>query len=157
HFLRETVVPDLLEHGEGVAAGGAGFLDGVTIAGLAVGQERAAAQQIGAGESGGAVDLAAVVHAARLGPAVFRQRHPSPFVLDDAPAMIFAARLVAVDVRAEMGLHAPHGRFAEEPAGVLDGMAAHVEQDAATRALDIPEPRLMRSEMLLALLDQKDV
>src|SRR5579884_3026838 len=69
-FLRETVVPDLLEHREGVALRRSGFLDGVSVTGLAVSQQRAAAQQVGARETAGAVDFAAVVHAAGLGPAI---------------------------------------------------------------------------------------
>src|SRR5262249_51715557 len=121
HLLGEAVVPDLLEHGKRVALGRAGLFDGVAVALLAVGQERAAAEEIGAGEAGGAVNLAAVVDAARLGPAILRNADLPAFVLDDADAVIFALRLGGVNVGAEVGRHALDARLAEDPAGVFDG------------------------------------
>src|SRR5579875_611391 len=69
-FLGKTIVPNFLEHREGVALRRGGLLDGVSIARLAVGQQSAAAQQVGARETAGAVDFAAVVHTAGLGPAI---------------------------------------------------------------------------------------
>src|SRR6202044_1048549 len=43
---------------------------------------------------------------------------------------------------------------AEKPIGEGDTMAAQIEQCPATRALYIPEPLRMRTEVLLALLNQ---
>src|SRR5579871_1004010 len=83
-LLRETVVPDFLEHGEGVAFRRGGFFDGVAVAGFTVCQERTAAQQVGARETAGAVNLTAIIDAALLGPAVFRQTNLAAFVFDQA-------------------------------------------------------------------------
>src|SRR5262249_35618098 len=81
-LLGEAVVPDLLEHGEREALRRRRLLDGVAVARLAVGQERAAAQQVGAGEAARAVDFAAVIDAALLGPAVLGQADLPALVLD---------------------------------------------------------------------------
>src|SRR5687768_1902144 len=68
HLLREAVVPELLEGGEGPAGGQPRLLDRVPVTGLGVGSERAAANEVGAGVPHRAVDLGLVVHAAALGP-----------------------------------------------------------------------------------------
>jgi hypothetical protein len=71
--------------------------------------------------------------------------------------VVLAARLVAVDEDAEVRRNALDRRLAEHPAGVFDGVAAHVQKDAAARTVDVPEPRHVRPEMLFALLDQEDI
>ena len=45
----------------------------------------------------------------------------------------------------------------EEPAAERDAVAAHVHEDAAARARDVPEPVGVRPEVLLALLDEVDL
>jgi len=155
HLLRETVVPDFLEHGEGVALGGRGFFDRIAVAGLAVGQQGAATEQVGAGEAVGTVDFALVVDAAVLGPTVLGQTDAPAFVLYDAEAMVFAPGLVGVYVGPHLRIDALDRRLAEDPAGELDAVAAHVEQDAAARAVYIPEPGHVWSGMLFALFDQE--
>src|SRR5512142_1830448 len=69
HLLREAVVPDLLEHRECVSLCLAGFLDGIAVARLAIREQRAAAEQVGARMALLAIDLAAVVDASALRPA----------------------------------------------------------------------------------------
>src|SRR5581483_6101250 len=96
--LRKAIVPVLLEHGEGPPAGVRRLLDGVAVAGLAEGDERAAAEQIRAGETRGSKDLRSVVDSADPRPAVLRHADAIALVLDDAHAVILAAGSTLVDV-----------------------------------------------------------
>src|SRR5580693_2547238 len=69
HLLRDARMPQLADGRERPAAGTGRFLAGIPVAGVAVGQQRRAARQVGVGDALASGDLGPVVHAARLSPA----------------------------------------------------------------------------------------
>ncbi len=54
--------------------------------------------------------------------------------------MVVAPGSGAVHVGAQLGVDALHRRVIEDPAGELDGVTAHVHEDAAAGEVHIPEP-----------------
>ena len=117
-----------------------------------------AAEQVGVGHALAAVDLRPVVHAAQLGPALLGDGRYVAVQLQDQRAGVVAARLVAVDVGAHVGVDIFDVGLAaagatQEPAEELDGVAAHIHRHAAAGAMHVPEPARMRTVVLLSLLD----
>jgi hypothetical protein len=120
--------------------------DGLTVVGeFFVDGERPAS---GAPSLLHAVDLRPVIHAAGLRPTLLRNGGGLAVHFQDQGAAVVAARLVAVDVGAHVGVDAvdpclaahltptplPRGG-AEQPAEELDGVTAHVHRHAAADAL----------------------
>src|SRR5690606_25718198 len=157
HLLGKAVVPLFLEASERPAGRGIGLLDSVAVADLAMSEQGVAVDQVGARLALRAIDLGLVINAARLGPAILRHAERPILKFDDAQAVILTLRLVAVHEGAHLRGDALHLRPVEDPASELDGVAAHVEQDATARQADVPEPRRVRPVVLLALLDEEHI
>src|SRR6266446_6371925 len=102
HFLGEAVVPSFFINGEGPTLGGAGFLDGVAVAALAVSMNGVAAKQVGVSHAFAAIDFGPIIHAARLGPALLGDGGHVAVHLKNEIADIFTFGFVAVDVSAHV-------------------------------------------------------
>src|SRR5262249_37172921 len=130
------------------------LLDGVAVAGLAEGDQRAPAEQVGDGQALRPVDLGAVVDAAGARPAILGDADPLALIFNDADAVVLAPRPSLVDVRAELRVDRERARASEDPAGELDRMAAHVHQHAAPGEIGVPEPVGVWTVVTFGLLHQ---
>jgi hypothetical protein len=106
--------------------------------------------------AGAALDVEAVVHPARLGPAALDHAHAVAREADGDQGAVLQVGAVAVHERAQRGGDALDGGLVVQPADDLDAVAAHVHHHAAARERALPEPVRVRPVVCHDVLDLED-
>src|SRR5206468_3505302 len=115
-----------LKYGEAPACGGICFFHSVTISFATICQRRTPHKQIGINYAAFTVDLAAVVHTAVFGPAIFGNAGNTVLKLHNYHRIILALGTVAVQNGSHSGINTTYFGIPQHPAEPAHGMAAHI-------------------------------